>query len=169
MMNIKELVIEIEKISDKDRETLRRNVVDSDCVFLLGNGGSSALCSHISEDYTKSMKKRSLTFTDPAQLTCYANDYGYENAYYEWLQDYVKLSNKPLVILVSSSGNSANIIKCAEHCIKENTRFVCLSGFAETNKLKTLAENKSILNYWVNSKDYGIVESVHQIFLHSII
>ena len=70
------------------------------------------------------------------------------------------------MILISSSGNSDNIINSAKFCDTNNIKYVTLTGFNKDNKLNQF---KSNLNYWVDSKDYGIVECAHLIFLHSII
>ena len=136
-------------------------------IVILGNGGSNAISNHMAEDYTKALKKPSLSFSDSARLSCYANDYGYENAYKQFLLEFV--GNDDLVILISSSGNSENIIRCAQYCIANNIQFIALSGFDETNKLKTISNKKALINFWVNSTDYGVVECTHEIFLHSII
>lgn len=169
MINLIKLISEIEKIEKKDINKLFQEIQKSTCIFLLGNGGSSSICSHIAEDYTKTLKKRALTFSDSSQLTCYANDYGYDKAYVNWLSDYIGLATFPLVILISSSGNSKNILNCAEYCKTNKINYVLLTGFDIKNKLKELYGDYSIINIWVDSNDYGIVESVHQIFLHSVI
>lgn len=136
-------------------------------IIILGNGGSSAIASHISQDYTKKLKKKSFTFSDASRLTCYANDYGYDNAYLQFLKEFTEPKEKTLVILISSSGNSQNIINCAEWCNQQsNIEVATLTGFDIDNKLKVLNLNNRKINFWVDSNDYGIVECVHMIFLH---
>jgi D-sedoheptulose 7-phosphate isomerase len=138
-------------------------------IIILGNGGSSAIASHISQDYTKKLKKKSFTFSDSSRLTCYANDYGYENAYTQFLKEFVEPNKDTLVILISSSGNSQNIINCAEFCNQnEKIEVVTLTGFDINNRLNNLDIKNRKINYWVDSKDYGIVECVHMIFLHMV-
>lgn len=138
-------------------------------VIILGNGGSSSIASHISQDYTKKLKKRSFTFSDPSRLTCYTNDYGYEQAYVQFLKEFIRDNEKTLVVLISSSGNSANIINCANWCNNnDNIDLVTLTGFDINNKLKTLDITNRKINYWVDSDDYGVVECVHMIFLHMV-
>jgi len=137
-------------------------------IIILGNGGSSAIASHISQDYTKKLSKRSFTFSDSSRLTCYANDYGYENAYAQFLKEFVT-DDKTLVILISSSGNSQNIINCAEWCeTKPNVKTITLTGFDSDNKLRIANLKNRVIDFWVDSKDYGIVECVHMIFLHMV-
>lgn len=137
-------------------------------IIILGNGGSSAIASHISQDYTKKLKKRSYTFSDASRLTCYTNDYGYETAYTQFLKEFVT-EEETLVVLISSSGNSQNIINCAEWCeTKSNIKTITLTGFDSENKLRIANLKNRLINFWVDSKDYGIVECVHMIFLHMV-
>ena len=53
-------------------------------IFFVGNGGSNSICSHMMEDFAKIGRFQTFTFSDPALITCYSNDYGYENAMMEW-------------------------------------------------------------------------------------
>lgn len=133
-------------------------------IIIIGNGGSNSIASHISQDYTKELGKKAICFSDPSRLTCYINDYGRDEAYKKFLEHFADFDT--LVILISSSGNSMNIVNAAKYCDKTFTEYVALSGFEEDNKLNNMAPS---LRYWVDSKDYGIVESVHSIYLHSIL
>ena len=162
-MNILKLKNELTKI-ELVRDELKALVVDHDNIIILGNGGSSSIASHISQDYTKVLKKNSFTFSDTSRLTCYINDYGMENAYKIFLSEFS--TKKTLVILISSSGNSENIINCANFCCNEGIKYITLTGFNKDNKLNKFT---CYFNYWVDSKDYGIVECAHLILLHSII
>lgn len=136
-------------------------------IILLGNGGSNAISSHMAEDYTKALKKKAIAFTDGARLTCYANDYGYENAFKQYLSEFSTTNS--LVILISSSGNSKNILNCAQYCLENNIEYITLSGFDENNALRNKYTEGALLDFWVDSKDYGVVECVHEIILHSVI
>ena len=136
-------------------------------IIILGNGGSSSIASHITQDYTKRLKKRSFTFSDPSRLTCYSNDYGYDKAYEQFLKEFA--TKDTLVILISSSGNSENILNCARWCDDNNIDILTLTGFSKTNKLKSMDLDNRLINYWVDSCDYGIVECVHTIFLHMVV
>lgn len=143
---------------------------ESENIIILGNGGSSSIASHIAQDYTKKLNKRSFTFSDASRLTCYTNDYGYEDAYLQFLKEFVREEEKTLVILISSSGNSENIVRCAEWCNKSsNIDIVTLTGFDENNRLRKMYLKNRKINHWVDSDDYGIVECVHMIFLHMVV
>lgn len=134
-------------------------------IIILGNGGSNSIASHIAQDYTKVLGKNAITFSDPSRLTCYANDYGFENANKMFLQEFCK--NDTLVILISSSGESKNMTLCADFCIKQNIDFIVLTGFEEDNYLNKL--ESPLLNFHVPYGDYGIVEITHLLLLHSIL
>jgi D-sedoheptulose 7-phosphate isomerase len=138
-------------------------------IIILGNGGSNSIASHISQDYTKKLKKRAFTFSDPSRLTCYANDYGYDLAYKQFVKEFIRADEKTLVILISSSGNSPNILNCATLCEQyENVEIITLTGFDANNKLKTMNIKNRRINFWVDSSDYGLVECTHMIFLHMV-
>ena len=162
---------EIEKtLSELDREELsklKRLIDGYRDIIVLGNGGSNAVASHISQDYTKALGKRSLCFSDGSQLTCYTNDYGQDHAFSKFLEHYS--SEGFLIILISSSGNSKNILNCAKLCVDLGLEFVILTGFDQENLLNSGFKEKSACSFWVDSKDYGVVECLHQIILHTVI
>jgi D-sedoheptulose 7-phosphate isomerase len=142
-------------------------------IIILGNGGSNSIASHIAQDYTKVLNKRALSFSDPSRLTCYINDYGQENAYAEFLKSFSERegprTDRSLVILISSSGESLNIINSLKYCQEKGLPHIVLTGFKKDNTLREQSRSTAQLDYWVDSCDYGIVECLHQVFLHSII
>jgi D-sedoheptulose 7-phosphate isomerase len=132
-------------------------------VILVGNGGSASIASHVSIDFTKAANIRSINFNEASLLTCFANDYGYENWASNALNFYA--DSNDIAILISSSGQSKNIINAADKAKKIGLPIITLSGFLESNPLRTMGD----VNLWVNSSEYNIVESVHQIWLLSIV
>ena len=163
-MKLNELKKEIDRI--KLLKSKLKSIIDNyQNIIIIGNGGSNSVASHISQDYTKQLDKKCISFSDPSRLTCYINDYGRDEAYVEFLKDFA--DNNTLVILISSSGNSMNVVNCASYCKKLNISYISLSGFNQNNKLNTL--EGSLLKYWANSNDYGVVETAHQVLLHSIL
>ena len=165
-MKKEHLLIEIEKCYSFKQE-LSTIIENFNKIIILGNGGSSSIASHISQDYTKKMNKTCFTFSDPSRLTGYSNDYGYENAYKQFLSEFA--TKDYLVILISSSGNSQNILNCAQWCEDYKIKTVTLSGFDNQNKLNTMDMKIRLLGYWVGSHDYGIVECAHMVFLHMVV
>lgn len=135
-------------------------------IIILGNGGSNSVASHISQDYVKFHNKNSLVFSDPSMLTCFINDFGMENAYRKFLEYYS--TPETLCILISSGGESKNIINCIKYCENNTIPYGILTGFNFTNKARNIA-NSALWDYHIDSKDYGIVECVHQIFLHGVV
>ena len=135
-------------------------------VIILGNGGSSSVASHISQDYMKFHGKKVSILSDPSMITMLTNDYGYENAYQKFLEYYVE--EDTLVVLMSSGGESENILNCLTWCEENGIDYGILTGFAPDNRIRTMATN-AIWNYYINSEDYGVVECIHQIFLHGVV
>ena len=135
-------------------------------IIILGNGGSNAVASHISQDYVKFHNKKSLVFSDPSMLTCFINDFGMEKAFQKFLEFHA--DQDTLIILISSGGESKNIINCSKYCEKNNLPYGILTGFNSNNTLRRISKN-AIWDYYINSSDYGIVECVHQIFLHGVV
>jgi len=135
-------------------------------VIILGNGGSSSVASHISQDYMKFHNKKVSLLSDPSMLTMLANDYGYKKAYQKFLEYYVEPDT--LVIIISSGGESKNMLNCLKWCEDNKIPYGVLTGFDKDNTIRTTASN-ALWNYHIASKNYGVVECVHQIFLHGVI
>ena len=135
-------------------------------IIILGNGGSNSVASHISQDYMKFHRKKISILSDPSMLTMLTNDFGYENAYRKFLEYYVEKDT--LVIIMSSGGESKNMLKAQQWCEENEVSYGILTGFKFDNSLRTNSFN-ALWNYYIDSNDYGVVECVHQIFLHSVI
>ena len=88
-----------------------------DRVIVLGNGGSSSVASHISQDYMKFRGKKVSILSDPSMLTMLTNDFGYDWAYQKFLEYFVE--SDTLVIIMSSGGESQNMINCLQWCENE--------------------------------------------------
>jgi D-sedoheptulose 7-phosphate isomerase len=166
-MIVKEIQKMLFDMPESEIEYLKELVDDATQVILIGNGGSNAIASHIAVDYVKFLNTRSFAFTDSSMLTAYMNDYGVEDSYKQYIVDMHE--NGGIVILISSSGNSKNVYNAAEYCKENDISFVLLTGFEEDNLVRKDFKEYAAVEYWVDSKSYGVVECVHQIFLHSII
>jgi D-sedoheptulose 7-phosphate isomerase len=132
-------------------------------VIIFGNGGSAAISSHVSIDLTKNARIRSINFNEADLLTCFSNDYGYEKVYSKSLEFYADRGD--VVIIISSSGKSKNVLEAAKICKKKKILLYTLTGFSKSNPLKKMGN----INLWVNSKAYNIIENIHQIWLLSIV
>ena len=131
--------------------------------YIVGNGGSASIASHVSVDFAKVAKVNSKTFNNANLITCFANDFGYEN----WVKEAIKAncSNSDLLILISSSGRSPNIINAAKYCKENSIKLITLSGFSRENELSKLGD----VNFHVNSEVYNYIEMAHHIILVSIV
>lgn len=149
LKKISELVLEVEKNNKK--------------LIFVGNGGSAAMASHLSVDFTKAAGIRAINFNEADLLTCFANDYGYDQWVSRALEAYADAGD--LVFLISSSGNSKNIVNGAKTAKSMNLNIVTLSGFSRDNDLRILGE----INLWVDSNLYNMVEMTHHVWLLSIV
>ena len=143
----------------KMKEILLRIKENDKRVIIAGNGGSAAIASHVSVDFTKQGGIRTINFNEADLITCFANDYGYEN----WVAKAIEFYSDEgdLVILISSSGSSKNMLKAAQTAKRLGLHVITFTGFKDDNLLKQEGE----LNFWVDSKAYNIVENTHQIWL----
>ena len=132
-------------------------------IYIVGNGGSSSIASHVSVDFAKVARVKSDTFNNANLITCFANDYGYENWVCEAIKAYTKKND--ILILISSSGNSKNIINAAKYCNQNSIPLITFSGFANNNPLTQLGN----INIHINSESYNFIEMSHHIILVSIV
>ena len=132
-------------------------------IIFAGNGGSAALSSHCSVDLTKNAGVRAINFNEADLITCFSNDYGYE----EWLAKAVEFySDKgDVVVLISSSGKSKNIINAAKKAKEIGLIVITFTGFESANELKKLGD----INLWVDSRAYNVVEMTHHIWLLAVV
>jgi len=132
-------------------------------VYIVGNGGSSSMASHVSVDFAKVARVPSDTFNDSNLITCFANDYGHDY----WVSEAIKAytSKKDLLILISSSGTSKNIVNAASYCNQNSIPLITLSGFDIDNPLSKLGN----INMHVKSESYNFIEMSHHIILLAIV
>jgi D-sedoheptulose 7-phosphate isomerase len=133
-------------------------------IFFFGNGASAAFANHMALDFSKNGKILSRSLSDSAMLTALSNDFSYEEAFVEFLK-LEGINENDLVVTISSSGNSPNIIKVLEYCKDNQIKSLGLSGLKGDNKSIVLAD----YSIYVPMKTYGMVECIHQIFLHLIL
>ena len=135
-------------------------------IIILGIGGSNSVASHISQDYMKFHKKKVSILSDPSMITMLTNDFGYEFAYQKFLEYYVE--DDSLIVIISSGGESPNMLKCVDWCEDKKVPYGVLTGFKSDNTIRGEASN-ALWNYHIASESYGVVECVHQIFLHGVV
>ncbi len=148
-------MIEVKKILLQTRK-------DNSKTMIFGNGGSAAISSHVSVDLTKNANIRTLNFNESDLITCFSNDYGYDY----WVEKTIDFyhQEKDVVILISSSGESMNMINAAKFAKQKKLKVITFTGHSKNNKLSLLGD----FNFWINSKAYNFIENTHQIWLLTI-
>ena len=132
-------------------------------IFIVGNGGSSSIANHVSIDFVKAANIKSYTFNNSNLITAFANDYGHDN----WICEAIKvfLQKNDVLILISSSGASKNILNAAKYCKNNKINFITFSGFNPNNQLSQMGN----VNIHIKSKNYNFIEMSHHIILVSIV
>jgi D-sedoheptulose 7-phosphate isomerase len=150
-------------------EVLYRNYRNAQQVFTLGNGGSAATASHMAADLSKNtigpnMRRfRVVSLNDnQSLLTALANDVGYENVFSEQLKNLIRPGD--LLIAISASGNSPNVLKAIRYAQSQCAEVVGILGF-EGGEAMRLVD----LSIVVPCDHYGIVEDVHLIINHILV
>lgn len=132
-------------------------------MMFAGNGASASISSHGAVDFTKQGKVRSMDFNEPNLITAYSNDYGYENYLARCLQSYADEGD--VVVLISVSGTSPNVVKAAEYAKERGLTVVTFSGKSPDNPLRALGD----VNFWFGSAAYNVVEAVHMLWLTTVV
>ena len=132
-------------------------------VMLIGNGGSAAIVSHVQNDLCKQAAIRALVFTEQPLLTALANDCGYESVFEFPVELWA--SSGDLLIAVSSSGRSENILRAVHAAALQGCQIITLSGFQADNPLRRMGD----VNFYVPAHTYGFVESAHMALAHCLI
>jgi D-sedoheptulose 7-phosphate isomerase len=132
-------------------------------LIFVGNGGSAAIASHMATDYSKNGDIRSLALNDSSMLTCLGNDLGYDRIFAKQIELHARPGD--LVIAISSSGRSANILNAVSAARAAKCAVVTLSGFALDNPLRRLGD----INFYLASDRYGFVEIGHLTICHAIL
>jgi D-sedoheptulose 7-phosphate isomerase len=132
-------------------------------LMFIGNGGSAAIASHLANDFSKNGGLRAVAFNDPAALTCHSNDFGYENVFAKQLELHTRPGD--LLLALSSSGRSPNILAAARTARACTAGVITFSGFAIGNDLRRLGD----INFYVRSSEYGFVEIAHLSLGHAIL
>ena len=132
-------------------------------LFLIGNGASASISSHIAVDFWKNAGIRALAFNDSALLTCISNDYGYKHVFEKPIDMFAGRGD--ILIAISSSGQSDNILSGVLAAKKKDARVITLSGFDKDNPLGSLGD----INFYVPASEYGYAEVVHLSICHCFV
>jgi len=137
-------------------------------IFVCGNGGSAATASHFTCDivkgasYNRDARFRIMALTDSLPtLTAYSNDVGYECIFVEQLKNFAQPGD--LVMCISGSGNSPNVVRAMEYANSIGCKTIALTG-RDGGQLGPLAQ----LNVHVAVPHMGRIEDAHMVVCHMI-
>ncbi|OPZ87555.1 MAG: Phosphoheptose isomerase 1 [Firmicutes bacterium ADurb.Bin419] len=114
-------------------------------------------------DFWKNCGLRAISFNEGSLLTCVGNDYGYSYVFEKPIEMFANEGD--VLIAISSSGKSENILKGVDAAKEMNCKVISLSGFSWDNPLRT----RGHVNVYIPSGEYGFVELAHQIVIHMIV
>jgi len=129
-------------------------------IFFVGNGASAAMAAHMSADATKNGKLCCMNFNDSSLMTAVSNDIDYRQCFSMPLSRFGEAGD--MLVTISSSGNSPNIVAALESAQEMNMSCVTLSGMKSVNKSRQMGS----LNFYVPTDRYGYTECSHQVILH---
>lgn len=155
--------IDLADAVNKVMSTARRAHAIGNKLIFVGNGGSAAVASHMATDYSKNGDVRALALNDSAMLTCLGNDLGYDQVFAKQIALYGRSGD--LVLAISSSGRSANILNAVAAARAAGCEIITLSGFTADNPLRRLGDT----NFYIPSDRYGFVEIGHLTICHAIL
>jgi D-sedoheptulose 7-phosphate isomerase len=131
--------------------------------MVVGNGGSAAIAAHLQVDLVHTLGVRALEFTAAPLLTAISNDRSYAEAFPSLVAFWATAGD--LLIAISSSGRSPNIVEAARAARAKGAKVVTFSGFAPENPLRSLGD----VNLYVPAEEYGLVESAHAVLAHCLV
>jgi D-sedoheptulose 7-phosphate isomerase len=143
--------------------TARRVTAEGGKIIFVGNGGSAAIASHMATDYSKNGGLRAWAMNDSSMLTCLANDYGYDQVFAKQIEFHGRPGD--LVVAISSSGKSPNILAAVAAARKLGCAVLTMSGFRPDNPLRGSGD----MNLYLDSMAYGYVEIGHLALCHAIV
>jgi D-sedoheptulose 7-phosphate isomerase len=129
-------------------------------VYLVGNGASASMASHFAADLAKNAHVHTQVFTDLSLITAISNDIGYHEVYAEPLGR--RAITGDMLVAISSSGRSPNILRAVEVAREHGLLIVTLSSMSDDNPLRSLGD----LNVYLNAQTYGQAETGHAAVLH---
>lgn len=148
--------VALEKLCDLSRDIS----IYSKKQYFIGNGASMAFSDHMAVDWSKNGKVQTHAFSSPSLLTALGNDIGIEQIFASAITAYAEKDD--MLVTISSSGNSKNIIEAIKTARVKQMRVVTYSGLQPDNQSRQLGD----LNFYVPAMTYGIVECAHQFLLH---
>lgn len=131
--------------------------------FFCGNGASATMAEHMSHDWFQNAEIDTYSCSETSHITAISNDISYEDVFCYRVKRI--LGKEDMIVTISSSGNSPNVIKALEAAKANGAFCVTFSGMKETNKSRTLGD----VNFYVPLNTYGLVESSHAVLIHMML
>lgn len=129
-------------------------------VFFCGNGASATMAEHMSHDWFQHALVNTTTCAETAHITAVSNDLSYDDVFSYRIERI--LTEKDMLVAISSTGNSSNIVKAIDAAKLKGAFVITLSGKKPDNKIRSMGD----LNFYVPLEHYGEVESAHAVLLH---
>jgi D-sedoheptulose 7-phosphate isomerase len=129
-------------------------------VYLVGNGASASMASHMAADLAKNAQLHTQVFSDLSLITAISNDMGYEHVFSEPLSRRAQAGD--MLVAISSSGESRNVLAAVDVANKHGMFVITLSAMKEDNSLRKAGR----LNFYVPAPTFGYAESCHAAILH---
>lgn len=155
--------VDLEEALDEAGKSARAITEGGGTIYFIGNGGSAGIASHMAIDFTKNGGMRALAFNDGSYLTCLGNDLGFDQVFAKPLEMHARKGD--LLIAISSSGRSANILNGVEMARQRGCSVLTFSGFGADNPLRARGD----FNFYLGSGEYGFVEVGHLALIHTIL
>ena len=133
---------------------------ENNTLYLVGNGASASMASHMAADFAKNGRIKTQVFTDLSLITAIANDISFNEIFAEPIR--FQMVENDMLVAISSSGNSKNVIRACEECRKKNGKIITLSAMKRDNALQSLGD----INIYIPAQTYGWAESGHAAILH---
>lgn len=152
---------------DRIADAIYQTYIDECTIFVVGNGGSATLATHVACDLGKNVacgnkRIRAISLTDNvAMLTAWANDTSYESVFAEQLRNFVRSGD--LVFAISASGNSKNVLRAIEVGRDAGARIVGITGF-HGGMMKSLCDACFV----VPSDNMQVIEDLHTVASHAV-
>ena len=162
----------LNKVDTSSIQVMADTVLDcyekGNTIFIFGNGGSGATASHVAGDFIKGvsygLEKRFkvICLNDNfSALAAISNDLSFEEIFVEQLKNFLKAGD--LVVGLSGSGNSINIVKAFEYAKSKNAKTIALCGFSG-GKIKTMAD----IAVHIPIANMEVTEDIHLVVFHTL-
>lgn len=142
---------------------LRNCKMQKGCLYICGNGGSAGIAQHMTADFLKNGGIRTYNMYGQSTITCISNDLTYEYVFCKQLEMLAECND--ILIAISSSGESENIIKAIHEMRRVRGKVITFTGFCEGNRIRKMGD----INIYVPADHYGMVESIHNLILQQMV